>query len=71
MTAVNDPTHALAATPSRAEGSVERTVMAIALVIVFIAAIVGVAVAISMGHGVAVIGITLIAGGLFCAAGLC
>jgi hypothetical protein len=45
--------------------------MAIALVIVLIAAIVGVSVTLSMGLTVPAMGIALIGGGIFCAAALC
>ncbi len=72
MTTANGPSPAsLTAASPRAATGLGRHLMAIALVMVLIAAIVGVTVTLSMGLTVPAMGIALIAGGTFCAATLC
>ncbi len=72
MAAVNDTTHAVLARPSsRTPLEVHRVLVAVSVILVVIAAIAGVIIAASMGQGEAVIGISLIAGGLVFAAALC
>lgn len=48
-----------------------RGVMAFLMIVVFIAGVVGVVVALSMGHSAAVLSIVLIAFGLIAAAAIC
>lgn len=71
MTAVNDPTHVALAGASSTPRSFSRIFMAFVLTVVVIAAIVGIVIAAATGQGHAVVGITLIAGGLLGAAALC
>ncbi|WP_328351123.1 hypothetical protein OG976_17230 [Mycobacterium sp. NBC_00419] len=71
MTVVNDPTHAALAASSSTPGNLSRIFMAVVLTLVVIAAIVGIVIAAASGQGHAVVGITLIAGGLLGAAALC
>lgn len=72
MTTANGPSPAaLTVASPRAATGARRHLMAIALVMVLIAAIVGVSVTLSMGLTVPAMGIALIGGGIFCAAALC
>ena len=70
MTAVNEPTHAALAASS-SPGTISRIFMAVVLTVVVIAAIAGIVIAAASGQGHAVVGITLIAGGVLGAAALC
>lgn len=70
MTAVNEPTHAALAASS-SPGAMSRIFMAVVLTVLVIAAIAGIAIAAAVGQGHAVIGISLIAGGVLFTAALC
>lgn len=71
MAAVNDSSRSVLAAQPTSAHDFGRVLMAVALVVVLIAAVAGIVIATSMGHGAAVVGISLIAGGLLCAAALC